>query len=471
MQAQRERFVQGAVANGISEKRATKIFDLMEHFAGYGFNKSHSTAYAYLAYQTAYLKANYPWHFAAALLTIEAQNTDKLALYLGECRERGIPVLPPDVNGSELRFTVTPDGVRFGLTAVKNVGEYAILSILEHRRECGGFRSLQELCEGVDLRVVNKRVLESLVKAGAVDSLVAARRGDHPLPTRLLRPRLLAAVDAAIEHGNRVQRDRDRGQADLFGQGDEAGEAALEEITPTLPNAPGWTEIEQLSYEKEALGLFWSGHPIDSHAADLREYGARTIAELLPGEVGAGGSTETATPRRLPRSGEEVTVGGIVTGVRPLKTRKGERMGVFTLEDRDGGLEVVVYTEPFARFERLLEDGALVVVRGRVETDDEESRLYASDIAPISSVRERLARELAITLAVPPHGRQTFEALAALFDRHRGDKPVTLQLELRGSGRPLRVHAQVSSQIRVKPSPAFLSAIRELCGDGAVVLR
>jgi DNA polymerase-3 subunit alpha len=160
-----------------------------------------------------------------------------------------------------------------------------------------------------------------------------------------------------------------------------------------------------------------------------------------------------------------------VTGVRPLKTRKGERMGVFTLEDRDGGIEVVVYTEPFARFERLLDDGALVVVRGRIERDEEESRLYASDIAPISSVRERLARELAITLAVPPHGRQTFEALAELFDRHRGDKPVTLQLELRGSGRPLRVHAQVSSQIRVKPSQAFLSAIRELCGEGAVVLR
>ena len=148
MQAQREKFVQGAAANGINEKRATKIFDLMEHFAGYGFNKSHSTAYAYLAYQTAYLKANYPWHFAAALLTIEAQNTDKLALYLGECRDRGIPVLPPDVNESELRFTVTPTGVRFGLTAVKNVGEGAILAVLEHRRACGRVGSLPGAVRG-----------------------------------------------------------------------------------------------------------------------------------------------------------------------------------------------------------------------------------------------------------------------------------------------------------------------------------
>ena len=271
----------------------------MEHFAGYGFNKSHSTAYAYLAYQTAYLKANYPWHFAAALLTIEAQNTDKLALYLGECRDRGIPVLPPDVNESELRFTVTPDGVRFGLTAVKNVGEGAILSILEHRRECGGIRSLQQLCEGVDLRVVNKRVLESLVKAGAVDSLVPARPGGPAAPDAPAAP----AAAGRRRLGGRARQPRaarpgPRPGRPLRRSADEAGEAALEEVTPPLPNAPGWTETEQLSAEKEALGLFWSGHPIDSHAADLREFGARTIAELLSGET-----RRLAARPRTPRPG------------------------------------------------------------------------------------------------------------------------------------------------------------------------
>ena len=437
MQAQREKFVQGAAANGINEKRATKIFDLMEHFAGYGFNKSHSTAYAYLAYQTAYLKANYPWHFAAALLTIEAQNTDKLALYLGECRDRGIPVLPPDVNESELRFTVTPAGVRFGLTAVKNVGEAAILAVLEHRRACGRVGSLPELCEGIDLRIVNKRVLESLVKSGAADSLAPVRAGDAPAPTRL------AATAAARRPGRvrwsmacRVQRDKDQGQADLFGGGDEDG-VTLASAVPPLPDAPAWSEIEQLNFEHEALGVFWSGHPIDSHAADLREFGARTIAELAPGEAVLDAPAEgPGHSRPLPKSGDEVVVAGIISGVRPLKTRKGDRMGVFTLEDRHGGIEVVVYTEPFARFERLIENGGLVVVRGRLDKDDEESRLYASDIAPIESVRERLARELAITMAVPPHGRQTFEALAALFDQHRGDKPVTLQLEIRGRDAP-----------------------------------
>src|SRR5207247_5392206 len=190
MQAQRARFTEGAKKRGISERNATRVFDLMEHFAGYGFNKSHSTAYALLAYQTAYLKANYPWHFAAALLTIEAQNTDKLAVYLGECRERGIPVLPPDINESQLAFTVTADGVRFGLTAIKNVGEGAIRSLLEVRKARGRITSLHELCEDLDLRLMNKRVFESLVKAGALDSLAAGDPTLEGVASVAVRPRL-----------------------------------------------------------------------------------------------------------------------------------------------------------------------------------------------------------------------------------------------------------------------------------------
>jgi len=472
MQAQREKFIEGAKKNNINEKKAAHVFDLMEHFAGYGFNKSHSTTYAYLAYQTAYLKANYPWHFAAALLTIEAQNTDKLALYLGECRDRGIPVLPPDINESALRFTVTPQGVRFGLTAVKNVGENAILSILERRAQEGRFRSLHEVCEGVDLRLVNKRVLESLVKAGAMDRLAPPDGVDRPL--RLLRAQLMAALDAAVEHGNRSQRDRELGQADLFlFGGGESSEQPASAVVP-LPLATAWTEMEQLTAEKEALGLFWSGHPIDGHADDLKAYGAKTIADLL--------SQEPPDPDRPPpppepwsrngRNGADDTiVAGIVAAMRPLKTRKGDRMAVFMLEDRHGGVEVIVFPETFGKCGALVENGSLVVVKGKLERDDEETRVLASDIVGIGAVRERLARELAITVAVPPHGRATFEALADLFAQHRGDKPVTLQLEIRSGDRPLRVSAQVSAQIRVKPSPAFLAEVQRLCGDGSVALR
>src|SRR4029079_109127 len=222
MAKQREAFMEGARSKGVNEKKAAKIFDLMEHFAGYGFNKSHSTAYAFLAYQTAYLKANYPWHFASALLTIEAQNTDKLALYLGECREREIPVLPPDINESQLRFSVDPGkGVRFGLTAIKNVGEGAIESLLAVRAKQGRITSLHALAQDLDLRLVNKRVFESLVKAGAFDSLTASDPSLAGFPTTVRRARLFAAIDAACEHGARLQRDENEGQAQLFGGFDD----------------------------------------------------------------------------------------------------------------------------------------------------------------------------------------------------------------------------------------------------------
>src|SRR5581483_11323731 len=239
MQAMRAKFVEGARKNGHSEKKAAHLFDLMEHFAGYGFNKSHSTAYAFLAYQTAYLKANYPWHFAAALLTIESQNTDKLALYLGECRDRGIPVLAPDINESQLRFTVDPGkGVRFGLTAIKNVGEGAIESLLKVRAEQKRITSLVGLCEDLDLRLVNKRVFESLIKAGAFDSL-ARGTAYEPLPSGALRPRLMAAIDAACEYGARAQRDREQGQAQLFGGFDERASANADAAQAmSLPDAP-----------------------------------------------------------------------------------------------------------------------------------------------------------------------------------------------------------------------------------------
>ena len=471
MQAQREKFVTGAAANGISEKKAGKIFDLMEHFAGYGFNKSHSTTYAFLAYQTGYLKANYPWHFQAALLTIEAQNTDKVALYLGECRDRGVPVLPPDINESELRFTVTPLGVRFGLTAIKNVGEGAIESILAVRRALGGrIRSLHQLCETLDLRLVNKRVFEALVKAGALDTLAPAPADPAaPLPLRQLRARLMAAVDAAVEHGARAQRDREMGQADLFGAATDEGPAASP--AAGLPDAPAWTDAELLHYEKEALGLFWTGHPIDAHAADLKEFGARSIAELVDPSPPLADDEPAPPGRPGGRGGEEITVGGIISAVRPLRTRKGDAMAVCTLEDRHGGLEVVVFPEAYKLARPLVEAGAMVVVRGKLERDDETVRVLASEVLGMAAVRERLSREVAITVCMPPHGRATFEALADVFSHHRGDKPVTFQLLVRDHGRQLRVRAQVSAHIRVKPSTALVQEVERICGEGAVALR
>jgi DNA polymerase-3 subunit alpha len=443
MAKQREAFTQGAKANGISEKKATKIFDLMEFFAGYGFNKSHSTTYALLAYQTGYLKANYPPHFMAALLTIEAANTDKLAMYLGECRDLGVSILAPDINSSGMAFTVVDGAVRFGLCAVKNVGEGAIHSMLAVRQELGRIDSLYTLCEHADLRLVNKRVLESLVKAGAMDSLLAASAGS--VASR--RARLFAAVDKALEHGGRHQRDRDKGQSQLFGGvGDEpsAGDAAL-------PAAPAWTETQQLAGEKEALGLYMSGHPLDRFTEELKIFGARRVADLISSEA-------------------DVWVAGIVSALRPLKTKKGDRMAVFMLDDVAGNVEVVVFPETFGKHGSLIEADAMLLVRGKLEKDEESARIVATELLPVAALTERTTREVVIHLSCATLGRQTFEALAELLSRHRGDRRV--HLELRGvKGRQGALRVKVDVQQRVRPSETLKTEVERLCGAGSVELR
>jgi DNA polymerase-3 subunit alpha len=485
MAKQRETFLEGARAKGISEKKAVKLFEQIEHFAGYGFNKAHATAYALLAYRTAYLKANYPRHFAASLLTIESQNTDKLAIYLAESRDRGIPVLPPDINESQLHFSVEPgQGVRFGLTAIKGLGEGAIRAILDARARLGGrIPSLHALCEELDLRIANKRVFEALVKAGACDSLADKCR--HP-PLReglhVIRARLFAAIDGACDHGNRLQRNKDLGQVDLFGSGDT--ENAGPTIVP-LPDVPPWSEIEQLTYEKETLGLYWTGHPIDRYADDLREYGAKTTADLVPrgdsaspavaDETDDAAGDPVAKPEHANgnthgtgRVAEDISIGGIVSGLRPLKTRKGDRMCVFTLDDAAGSMEVVVFPETFKQHGHYAENGRSVLVHGRFERDDESVRVLATEIVPIEIVRERLAKSVAIRLSMPPHGRATCEQLLELLAQHKGDRRVAFVIL--ENDRHLRVTADVSG-IRVRPSERLVSEVERICGVGSVSLR
>jgi DNA polymerase-3 subunit alpha len=444
MQAQRDSFVNGCTARGIAEKKAAKIFEYIEYFAGYGFPKAHSTTYALLAYQTAYLKANFPRHFMAALLTIESENSDKVALYLAECRELGVPVLPPDINASALRFVVQEDGVRFGLGAVKGAGEGAIQSILGTRHQLGGrLTSIFALAEHVDLRLVNKKVLESLIKAGAFDALAPGGRDTY----LAWRPRLLAGLDRILDHGARRQRDRDQGQERLFG-GDGAAEPVDDAVA--LPAVRPWTETEALAFEKEALGLYMSGHPLQRYAEVLEPAGARWLSALTQAEP-------------------DCAVAGIVTGIRHLKTKRGDRMAVFNFEDEAAKTEAVVFPEAFAKFGALVVDDAMLLVRGKYERDDESSRLVVAELTPLDVVRDRAVRRVQIRLAGPALGRDRMRALADILDRHAGDRPVSFVMDVNGGGPHVRVRAGTARRIR--PSDQFVRDVEAVCGAGSVMLK
>jgi DNA polymerase-3 subunit alpha len=443
MQAQRDGFISGCRERGIAEKKATKIFEYMEYFAGYGFPKAHSTTYALLAYQTAYLKANYPRHFMAALLTIESQNSDKVALYLGECRDLGVPVLPPDVNASRWEFAVEPEGVRFGLGAVKGAGEGAIRSILQARDTLGGrITSLYELTEHIELRLVNKKVFESLIKAGTFDGLAPGGRDGY----LAWRPRLLAALDRIMDHGGRHQRDREQGQSRLFG-GDTESRQPEEAALPTVA---AWSETEALAAEKEALGLYITGHPLQRYAEAISAAGGRRLADLTQSEA-------------------DCAIAGIVSGIRSLKTRKGDRMAVFMLEDEAAKVETVVFPEAFGRYGHFVVNDAMLLVRGKYERDEDTSRLVVSEMTPLDVVREKAVRDVEIRLTGKDLARPVMRELATVLDRHQGDRRVSVVVSVTNGGHPMRVRAATARRIR--PSEGFVRDVEAVCGTGSVILR
>ena len=407
----------------------------------------------------------------AALLTIEvAEHRRSSPCTSGSAARCGVTVLPPDINSSELAFTVDARrGVRFGLGAVKNVGESAVLALLDVRRREGRVRSLYRLCEQLDSRQVNRRVFESLVKAGALDSLAVESPALSALPAASLRARLFAAVEKALDHGNRTRRDRDQGQAQLFGGFDQPAGAPVP-IEMELSEAPPWTEAQQLSGEKESLGLYWSGHPVERYADELRAIGARTIAELLADSEAPDDAADDAPPAVAPRA-FETCVGGVIVAVRPLKTRKGARMAAFTLDDPQGSIEVIAFPDAFEKAAALIQTDSMVLVKGLFDREDDKAKLKANEIVPLDAVREKAARAVAVRLVMPPHDRATVEAVLAVLSRHRGDRRVCLELELRGTPEPMRVKADLLGPMRVTPSAQLVADLEKVCGQGTVVLR
>ncbi|MGP8173371.1 MAG: DNA polymerase III subunit alpha [Terracidiphilus sp.] len=447
MARQRKRFMSGAAALGHPKYTAGEIFDQMEKFAGYGFNKSHSAAYALLAYQTAYLKTHYPVEFMAALLTSETSKPENVVKYIGECREMGIRVEPPDVQVSGAQFTPHGEAIRFGLAAVKNVGGNAIESILKARADAGGrFKSLWEFCEKVDLRVMNKRVLESLIKAGALDSLGS-------------RASLMKAVDKAMERAQKAQRDAAQGQSGLFGLFNEAPAPGRD--VDDLPRVADWEESERLANEKEVLGFFVSGHPLDKYAEKLRNLtGVISVAEALelkPPEKRWGTQADPA---------DEIQVAGMILGLRVQKSKRDQKLyAQAALEDATGKIELICFPRDYERLSGQLRMEAPVLVRGVLMGDEDAAQKIAvSLIQALEEVVVKLPAGVRIRINLDRATEEMFAGLKSAADGAPGPGKVMLHLEKKGEYAVILEPEGMS----VAADRGWVERVEELVGKGAV---
>jgi DNA polymerase-3 subunit alpha len=429
MAKQHKRFIEGAVSNHIPRGKAERIFDLMAKFAEYGFNKSHSAAYAMVAYQTAYLKFHYPTEFMVALLTAEKDNTDKILVCINDCRAHGIKVLPPDVNESDRDFSVVDEKtIRFGLAAVKNVGQSAIESIVESRQAQGPFMSLFDFCERVDSRRVNRRVIESLIKCGAFDSTGAARAA------------LLAALDAAMDIAASRQRDRQSGQARLFDllSGENAPPA------PELPDVSEWGERQLLVYEKESLGFYITGHPLAQHEELLSQYATADTAGL--GEVA---------------DRQEVRMGGVVAKRKEIATRRGDRMGFVTLEDLKGQAEVIVFSDVYAQSRALLAGDRPIFVIGEADADGETVKIIARRILAMEEVAQQLTKSVHFFLHQPEVTPHHLAQLKNVLARFPGERPAFVHLIVPDKAETV---LSLPPELNLTPSPQLVAAVNRLFG-------
>jgi DNA polymerase-3 subunit alpha len=434
MDAMEQKFVAGAVERRIDEATAREVFRQIAYFAGYGFNKSHSAAYAIVSYRTAYLKAHHPAEFMAASLTSEMDSTDRVMVLVEECRRLRVPVLGPCLNSSRASFRVTEEGIRFGLGAVKNVGVGAIQEMVAERERRGPFRSLHDFTRRVRHDMLNRRVLESLVAAGALDSLGEGRA------------RSFAAVPAALEAGARHQHDEAMGQTSLFGLEEPA---AAGDILPAL--VPEWDRSQRLRREKEVLGFYLSEHPLD-HYRD---------------EISAVASGDTQKLKTLP-TGAEVGLLGVISGLTRKVDRKGRTMGFVQVEDHAGTLECVLFHEAYEKGREFLEEDRVVLVRGRLDRRDPEGdpKIVASEVKDFEACRAEL--EHTLYLKVPLPGLQTAKLgeISEVLGRYPGRGEVVLLLDS-GTGRRVRMRVR---KHRVGVHPDLLSELRSMLGEDAVRL-
>jgi DNA polymerase-3 subunit alpha len=436
MAAQRDKFVKGCLeTNKIPKAQAEKIFDNIEHFAGYGFNKSHSAAYGIIAYQTAYLKAHYPVEFMAALLSIEMANSDKLIVFISEAQEMEIDVLPPDVNLSSVRFRPIEKTIRFGMAGVKNVGTAAVESIVAEREANGPYKDLVDFCSRIDGSMVNRKVIESLVKCGAFDF------------TGMSRGRVFNGVDFAMSRAASAQRDRQQGQTTLFGMmagGDDAKSGDNE-----LPDAPPWSNREMLAHEKALLGFYISGHPLKEHEWALKHFSLARPEGVS--ELGSGAETRT---------------GGLISQYRKTITKKSQRpMGIFRLEGLEGSVNVIVFPDTFEEYGSLLEEEKPVMVCGEVDVRDQEAQIKASEIYPLEDAHKLFCKHVSIHVSAIHTAEKDLEKIRDVIRRHPGSVQAVICLQF-PSGE--KVFVDTGNSFEVNPSAALEHELDHVLGEGSV---
>ncbi len=434
--AERPNFMQGAQESGISEQEANELFELILKFAGYGFNKSHSTQYAILAYKTAYMKVHYPREFIAATLTFECSDTDKVVQYMAEAARMGVKVLPPDINACGSDFAVDGQAVRFGLAAVKGVGQKAVEAIVAARQENGPFTDLYHFCEHVDLRAVNRATIEALIKCGAFDALGATRAA------------MIAALDSAISLGQRAAEDRKSGQMSFFGDGGALGGGENER--PRFPDVEPWSESQVLAAEKDTLGFYITSHP-------LVKYGRELSSLSQPGGFSLATADQLA-------DGASVTVGCMISQVRPTFTKKAnKKMAMLTVEDTSGKCDAVVFPRAYEEYGHLVEAEAIVFLRGSVDRRRERPSILVDEIIPISEALEKLSGLLVLRLPPVSDGGMLGK-LRDVLAGQKGNCPVLL--ELCPSCRPdVRAKIRAGSEWGIKPSRALADSLEEVLGD------
>jgi DNA polymerase-3 subunit alpha len=436
MAAQREKFLAGCAAGKVPAKKATKIFDLMEEFGLYGFPKAHACAYALLAYQTAYLKVHYPVEFMASMLSSEAGNTEKVVKYINEARGMGIRVLPPDVHESGLYFTPVGDDIRFGLAAIKNVGENTAKAICEARGSTGRFRTLFEFSEAIEPKYLNKRVLESLVKAGALDCTGGSRG------------RRFAAIDQAIGRGQKKYQEKTVGQGGLFLAGPNTSHDSLPWQETELPEADDWSEEQQLAGEYSVLGFYISGHPLDKYAGRLKDLNASELATM-----------------ESRKNNEDLVVAGIIVQIRPMRSRRGARWAILTLQDRTGVIEALVFPEAFAKLEGILKSNTPLLVKGRVAVEDVGTRLIVSDARLLDQLADRPPSLLRVRMDLSTVNTGAIDQLQKLFSSRPGRCKVSFEL-IKDDGSA----ATLDAGSAVLADRELVERVREICGTDSVAL-